>query len=62
MYLLGDGYFSELYLRYKNKYHSEIIEEKDFQDYLRELIYQEICIEIKPRKRKRCSQLSNQKI
>ena len=44
MYLLGDGYFSELYLRYKNKYHSEIIEEKDFQDYLRELIYQEICI------------------
>ena len=47
MYLLGDGYFSELYLRYKNKYHSEIIEVKDFKDYMRELIYQGICIEHK---------------
>lgn len=44
IYLLGDGYFSELYVMYKNKYNPHIIEEKHFKDYLRELIYQEICL------------------
>jgi hypothetical protein len=46
IYLLGNGYFSELYLNYSNKYNFEIIE-KEFKNYLRELIYQGICIENK---------------
>jgi hypothetical protein len=42
IYLLGNGYFDELYRKYNREY--GFICKKDFQDYFRELIQQNIII------------------
>jgi hypothetical protein len=42
IYLLGNGYFDELYRKYNREY--GFISKKEFQDYFRELIQQKILI------------------
>ncbi len=41
IYLIGSGTFNELYNKYVIKY-GNVIDEKEFKNYVRELIYQKI--------------------